>query len=303
MTSDADERARARRLEQLLQRKLGSLLSWKRPDLVETIGPHLPSAFDKFDLPRREIIAQCQAKLDQYSDTEIFVLVDGGHDDPDGISRDWKLFRSREIDALRKRIPFWYAGGFGHPDYAADFEYWCKMPRFSVEEALCLSIGVEPKNFEKNHLLALGKLKEDRLSEPIAFLLRRYEQLKRQFDPAGHGWGVAPAEFLDWAHRVRFDVHPEFSRLLSSYHGTSQGAHKASGDQTKPDKREIDSIAQLFTAMAIDYLGYKPRAAKSPIPKQITELAATMGMNISEKTVRKYLSRGAEFIPEDWEPQ
>lgn len=70
----------------------------------------------------------------------------------------------------------------------------------------------------------------------------------------------------------------------------------------KPDRREIDSVAQLFTAMAIDYLGYRPSDARSSIPKEIAELAASMGMTISDDTVRKYLKLGAKFIDPAWEP-
>jgi hypothetical protein len=68
----------------------------------------------------------------------------------------------------------------------------------------------------------------------------------------------------------------------------------------EPDKREIDKIAQLFTAIAIDAYGFRPDQKRSPIPKEITDIAARLGLSVTADTVRKYLKRGASFLPPDW---
>ena len=69
----------------------------------------------------------------------------------------------------------------------------------------------------------------------------------------------------------------------------------------RPDKREVDKIAQILTAIAISELGYRPGAKRSPIPKEIADSAANMGLEISDDTIRKYLKIGASFLPDDWE--
>ena len=62
-------------------------------------------------------------------------------------------------------------------------------------------------------------------------------------------------------------------------------------------------IAQLFTAMAIDQLGYNPRDSRGPIPKEIAEIIAEMGLAVSDDTVRKYLRIGSRQIPSEWKPK
>ena len=95
-------------------------------------------------------------------------------------------------------------------------------------------------------------------------------------------------------------THPKFLELLRGY-WQSEEKQEAATVLAKPDKREIDSIAQLFTAIAIDCLGDNPRSVRSPIPKEIADLASQLGMSITDDTVRKYLKLGGSFIAEGWE--
>ncbi len=288
--------------QKVLAAKLGRFLTWSRPQIEKTVGPYNPESFDSFDTRRREIIADCIARLEGYSDDQILLLSERGTDDPDGTRKAWRDFCSTEIDSLRKRSLPWYAGGFGHPDYVADFEHWCKMPTFTVDETLFLSIGVEPDQFTSQQLQDLEKQDQSKFWPSLRFLLRRREQLRRQFDPHHHRWRVAPDEFIGWSERVDLEVHPDFLRLLKTYHGASQ-RKATSSEAPRTDLREIDTMAMLFTAMVIEYYGYDPVQNRSPIPKEIAELAASLGLSVSDDTVRKYLKKGASFLPEDWKPE
>ena len=69
------------------------------------------------------------------------------------------------------------------------------------------------------------------------------------------------------------------------------------------DKREFDMIARLFTAMAIREYGYRPDQAKSPIPKEIVDTFAALGLEVSTDTVRKYLKIGTGLLPKGWVPK
>lgn len=112
---------------------------------------------------------------------------------------------------------------------------------------------------------------------------------------------MSPTDFLDWVDQFDFAVHEEFLDLLRRFHGERDEAN-ASIKVLKTDRREIDSISMLFTAMAIDQLGYVPGQARSPIPKEIGQLAAELGMTITDETIRKYLRIGEQFISPDWKP-
>ena len=286
---------------ELLRAKFGRYLDWRVPLIENTVGPFDPSVFDRFDARRRSLVDSAVSKLLSYTEEEIEVLAaPGRRDAPPKV--DWGNFLDHNLYRLKESEPPWYAGGFGHPDHVADFEHWCKMPRFTVEEAVYLSIGIEPghlaEKFDRR-----GRNRDERATAwpTLIFLFRRHEQLNRQFDSQGHGWHVQPLDFLDWARSVEFQAHPEFLRLLERYHCRPKAP--AAAPSRPPDKRAIDTIAQLFTAMAIDSRGYRPGDARSPIPREIADLAASMGLEISDDTVRKYLKIGASFIPEDWKPE
>ena len=291
--------------QQLLTAKTGTLLTWKVPALEHTIGPCDPTAFQAYEDKRASLVNQCCDKLRRYSEQEIASLLSPHATSQNDLIKDWREFLRQQIEHLLSRPLPWYAGGFGHPDHVADFDYWSKMPRFSTEELTCLTIGIEPADFPASAVARLQKQDFGMLWPSLQFLLKRYEQLERQFSVYGHSASTLPNEFLEWVDKVEFKTHPEFLRLLRKYHPAVSSAERqqSPAPSPKPDKREIDKIAQLFTALAIDGYGFKPFATRSPIPKEIAEIAASMGLSISDDTIRKYLKLGATFLPPDWEPE
>lgn len=285
--------------QRLLSAKLGGLLDWKKPEIENAVGPYDPTPFDQFDARRLKIIAQCVDQLRRYTDEELHLLLADREDDDLGTLEKWRAFLRVEIAKIGR--PPWYAGGFGNPAYVADFQYWCSMPKFTIDEAVLLSVGVDPSHFENSGLFARDTKDWSKLWPAIQFLMRRREQFRRQFDPYLMDDPVEPDEFLEWSERVDLAVHPEFTRLLKRFQLPRQ-AKTAAPNAPRQDKREVDTIAQLFTAMAIEAYGYRPDQQRSPVPKEIVDLAASMGLVISDDTVRKYLRLGASFISEDWNP-
>lgn len=285
----------------LFRTKLGDLLSWQRPVLTKSIGPSDSDAFGPFDAKRMKCVVACADKLASYSDEQIEAIVK-----PDGAdaiwAREWHEFLSDEISALSRKIPAWHAGGFGHPDHAADFSHWTKMPRFDLAELTCLSMGISPSEFPLEKLSSLS-ISKDRpgFSRPIEFLVKRYEQLLRTFGRLVKEVHVSAREFLDWARRFEVEVHPDFLEPLRRYHAADDTG-ELPPPAAKQDRREIDSIAKLFTAMAIEQFGYDPGQTRSPATKEIADLATSLGMSITDDTIRKFLRLGAKFISPDWNP-
>lgn len=293
--ADLDE-ARAK----LLRAKLGSLLRWRLPVLTDTIGPSDPSIFIVFGKRRLHMVNSCVAFLRSLTDDEVGQIISRTND-PDGPARRWRAFLDDEIDRLKRAIPPWYAGGFGHPDHIANFDYWARQSFFSIEELNCVSVGFDPREDIGKSIKRLRPDDQDMQYPAVRFLIERHELLTRQFDPNGYERRVRPADFLRWVDRMEIEVHPDFLTLLRRFHSPDQQKPK-SRPLPKQDRREIDTIAQLFTAMAIDHFGYDPRSARSTVPREIAELASEMGLSVSDDTVRKFLRLGASFIPDDWEP-
>ena len=175
------------------------------------------------------------------------------------------------------------------------------MPHYSVVEALCLSVGVEPNHFGEKTLTGLQNERHTNLYPALRYLVRRLDQFQRKFPSYRCHDQISPRELFAWFDEISLDVHPEFtSQALVA--APSKDAVDDNAANKKPDRRELDSIAQLFTAIAIDGYGYDPTAARSPIPKEIQDIAASLGMEISDDTIRKYLRIGAKFISADWKP-
>jgi hypothetical protein len=295
----------------LLKEKLGKWLSWRQPLIVSTIGPFDPDVWNRFGEVHRSVVDTCVDWLRSSSDERIAIVLRNRSIRPPGIGQtdqrdpealEWFRLVEGMLADLNRNLPPWHGGGFGHPDHVADFEYWSRMPTFSVSELTCLSIGIRPADFSKKDLQDLcGSRDRPKFGQALEFLLLRYEQLRRKFDPHSHDRSTSPSAFLEWADRVEFPVHTEFLGLLRRFHGEREEA-KPSSTPLKEDRREVASIAKLFTAMAIEQFGYVPRQARSPTPKEICELAAGLGMSITEETIRKYLRIGEGFISEDWKP-
>lgn len=290
------------RRQQLLEDKFVGLLNWSVPEIMKTVGPYEPRVFETYNGHRHRLIGECSDYLLSLTEAQVDVLVTEEGNREDATLVEWVGFKSRELQYLRKRKPPWYAGGFGHPEYVADFDYWCKMPSFDLEEALCLSIGIDPRHFKKQDITNLKREKLDSLFNSLQFLVLRHEQLRRQFDPYDYGDRITPRKFIQWATRVEFDAHPEFIRLLEKYNSTGVDQPTLPEPVKRTDPREVDTMAKLFTAIAIVEYGYDPGQQKSPIPKQIADLIAESGMGVSDDTVRKYLKHGAQFLPKDWKP-
>ncbi len=284
--------------QRLLEQKFGDLLDWRKPELVETIGPYDPSAFDDFEALLARAIEFARKRLESYSDAEIDVLSDPLSRDLRSLQTDWKGILYEAFGRKSQEPPSWCAGGLGHPDYRADFGYWSKMPSFSIEEIVCLSVGVAPEKFEKRLTGLTAIYDRSKLLPAETFVLKRHDLIVRRFDIR-----VLSEDFIEWAEQVELEMPADFRERLLAYRYPSPQSPAVTNASSEPDKREIDKIAQLLTALAIDGYGYVPDAARSPIPSQITDIVAQLGLDISVDTVRKYLKRGAAFLPKDWKPE
>jgi hypothetical protein len=290
-------------IESLLEKKFGKWLHWAAPDVTKTVGPFYPDAFQDFAKHHGNMIDAARNCLELCDDDGLKALCAGDTNKYPINLRNWDEYLRREINDLARLMPAWFSGGFGNPAYLADFNYWSQMRYFSLGEAVCLSLGVDPRHFTEKKLLDLGRGADKvRLSPPLVFLTKRVEQFRREFPPHVPNYRkISPGKLFQWFAAIDLEVHPDFStKYVSTSSSDTRDRHTVKA--TKTDRREVDSVAQLFAAMAIDAYGYDPTALRSPIPKEIRDIAASLGMEISDDTIRKYLKLGAKFISPDWKP-
>jgi hypothetical protein len=283
--------------EVILRDKFGALYDWNAPKIVDTVGPFSPSTFIDFAKALDTALHASWEVLSKCTVAELEAISETGYKDETGVRSAWRELFSRDIANLENRRPYWASGGLGHPDYVIDFEYWARMPRLNEFEASALSVGVEPKHlkiieYEDDEFLEL-------LSPALVFAKRRAEQFCRQFHLERQNRKVNSEDLLSWINLVELEVHPTSHKMLTRFHGSKTGTETAG---KRPDKRELDSVAALFTAMAIEQFGYVPSAKRSPTVKEIQDLAASLGISMSDDTIRHYLRHGAKFIDPEWMP-
>lgn len=306
------EAHRQQRIETIMKRLMGNLYDRKMPVVPKTVGPHNPDAFNSFFDRRNAINDALSQKLNEYSLDEIDLRFDmtGGEKTSALNQDDPNLYFQQEIYALKNKHPYWYAAGFGHPNFKADFGYWSGMPHYSRNEALCLSLGVEPKYITDKDIQAYRDASQNRMMSPqIGYLLRRADLIDRTFSGAIYRDNIKPEEILGWVEAKNIEVHEEFPSMLrvaatpnvhDRLNRGKQGKLKVEGPL---DHREKIKMAKIITAIAITEYGYKPNAKKSPIPKEIEDITAKLGIVVTDDTVRRYLKLGAEYLPEDWKTE
>ena len=283
--------------ESILRSKIGRYYDWDKPSVEKTIGPFDPTAFDQFERKRDTIIEACFSVLKDASFDELKAIRETSIRDETGVRDAWRKTFSDDIRNLSKIKPHWAGGGFGHPNYVADFDYWGRMPRFTQIEAVAISIGVEPKHLEI--IATEDEALLTNIAPALGFAKRRAEQFRRQFYLWKSESTVDAKELLSWIISVDFDVHPKSFEVLQRFHGERSPTQNS---RKRPDKRELDTVASLFTAMAFEQFGYDPNAKRSTTVKDIQELAASLGISMSDDMIRHYLRHGSNFISEDWEP-
>ena len=288
-------------LQKLMKKKLGRLFDWSVPVVHPTVGPFDVTVFERFEEARMSLRDELHSHVSPMPLDEIDRLVDPETADEDPIKINWRNLKTDRIRYLHDRIPPWFAGGFGHEDYKADFEYWAQMPSLTNHEALLLSLGVEPKHFLEEDVVNLQAQadKGDELWPSLTYLIRRRAQIERQFPSYGRGDKISPRNFFAWARQVQLEMHPDFySHFLPTK--TSSDSVSKDSDDNDLDPRTRSSMLKLIAVMAVCGYSYKPGQKYGKTVSEILDDASKLGINITDDTVRNYLKLSEKMISADW---
>lgn len=207
----------------------------------------------------------------------------------------------------------------------AKYDYWSKAAYFSLDEILWLSVGLEPLP-EFIRAVTHSSQGATQRDPVVTHIMAQRELFRRSLDPNDYGRRQTAQSVLDWANRVQHDLHPDFRRMLeavvqreaapdvalastlASLDATLVGAveKQVAPANGKPDQRidprERLGMAKLLVAVAIEQFGYVPDSKRSPIPIELQDIAARLGLEISHDTILKYLRLGAQHLPNGWRP-
>lgn len=240
--------------------------------------------------------------------------------------QNWCAEQQIEFGRRFRSLSTWQLALFDADRTFAKYDYWAKAAFFSLDEILWLSVGLEPLPEFNRALIAVSRSAHQR--DPVVnHMMAQRELLRRSLDPNGHERRLTAKSVLDWANFVQHELHPGFRRTLEkmvqrdaaqdlaapSVEAPSdreptpildeRGAAAEDPPKTKQiDPRERLGMAKLLVAIAIEQFGYDPGSKRSPIPTELEDVAARLGLELSHDTILKYLRLGAQHLPKNWKP-
>ncbi|MGP9789851.1 hypothetical protein, partial [Roseinatronobacter sp. NSM] len=197
-------------------------------------GPYHPDVFGGFAFDLALSIQVCKETLQDMTDEEFFERFDLRGE----VSNEEHTVSERltlaELRAVFRQAPVWFAGGFGVEGREADVQHSARMQKWSLDEAVALSIGFEP----------CGDLLEGTDGMPVqsdvlAYYLKRKALIEDNFD-----WGSVAApirksvpDVVRWFDQVELDVPEQLLAAADKYHALDIGKKSKLGRSNAADHK------------------------------------------------------------------
>jgi hypothetical protein len=190
----------------------------------------------------------------------------------------------------------------------ADHAYWSRMPLWTMDEAVALSLGRAPEK------VTWSDVKGYVHYSPFAFQFsRRREMVERTAVARDLSFPVRPIDFVQWARAHDIGLPPALDAALPSADPAEdwRAAHAAETEQHNATRAELERVSadkalsqrerssclRLIIGMAVKKYRYDPAAARGPAPSNIMNDLHELGIDIDVDTVRKWLKEAAEELP------
>jgi hypothetical protein len=237
-----------------------------------------------------------------------------------------KLYNAELIDQ--------YLGGdqrqvFNEHDAPADFEYWSKMTYWTLDEAVALSFGKNPKIISGTGLITTAAYKSPFIEEfnKTKELALRAVKWSKLYDP------VMPVLFVTWTKENGIPFPPELAKKV---HNLSKNLvdwkkrYKDLFDRSTEElitanqiidiknqiiqelesskytekpllTRERETLLKLVIGMAISGYSYQPKEKRNSAVQEIADDLHLSGIGLDPDTVRKWLKMASELLPADYD--
>lgn len=307
--AESEVDAKSEKIELIVAYMLDDKYHWSPVDHPPILGPEFVPFHQKMLAEFREFRFSIRHKLESMSYGDLSSSFDSKGVAQSPELKGWQDKISGNLKSRYSGMPSMFTAGLGKPGQMANVGYWSKMSFLTIDEVLWLSVGLEPSASEEQ----LDREPRVGVVEipPVVFLRRRQEQLKRGINTRGYGQNFDGKTIFDWVTRVGFDIHPRFREVLRLMNAAfPTAAHEITAQSEVinlakvkgPDRRESKSLSTLILAMAIDHYGFDPDAGRSAVPKEIADLMAGLGLDMTQETVLKYLRMGRHHLPKGWKP-
>lgn len=214
---------------------------------------------------------------------------------------------------------------FSEPKAAGDFEHWGRMELWSLDEAISLSFGKDPRIVFWSRIESILSYLSPFVSKyhDLREIVGRAVLAKVLTNP------VKPEVFVAWAEKNGIPLPEKLTEIVKNrgqetpdwqtrYDDLTAKTSKTISEQEvsifqltqqlekalaeKPlQTRERNTAYKLIVGMAAAWYGYDPKIKKSTTVSEITSDLQRVGISVDEETLRRWLQNGSEFLPENTE--
>jgi hypothetical protein len=243
--------------------------------------------------------SQIPENMDEFETHFEYHLDDVEDEDRGEFTSAFKYFESisrQSLDELERQAIFLEENQ--HPlnqeEYLCDEEdylKWLKLDHLKIEEASALAIGRKPDFIDKlldndeNGTLGIRSKHKD------VFLA-----IERSNNAATKEGKIIPAKFLTWVKDSNFDTPEPLKSLIDN-----KKIIDLLSDTNKKDAaltKEYNTMLKIIIGMAMAKYRYNPNEMKNSASKNIAYSLREKGIPVSVDTVRKYLEKAKEQLPE-----
>ena len=241
---------------------------------VQLIGPHDPDFFEMHHADRQKSERRAMLDLTEMPDDTLLAAYE-----IEGVLADfgvqWALFER----------PPWYAAGFGVDLYWPDFKNWAKMDYWTLQEAVCLSLGFKPENGAELKSRFYSRYEPIIPLGPSQFFRNRTAIIKRaSFREKNDTKKVSPKVFVSWAKSKGLEVPSE---LLTAVDYKSDSPRPSMLNSV--DKRKYDTSLKVVLGLLAEQYGEDFNSVTREMKEDVSSGLKRFGLALDPKTIAKML--------------
>lgn len=184
--------------------------------------------------------------------------------------------------------------------FKANYTDWGSVACWSLREAIALVSEENPKG---SVIVRPGST-----YGRVADLAQRAIQMGLLTEP------IIPRNFLDWADEngIRYPEELgvqvrksqaaipkiDVAALIAERNNLREEVRKLKETEKPPHTKEFNTALKLIAGLAVASYKHNPRSERSSAIGSMANALAKVGISIDEDTIRKYVRRGEEYLPE-----
>lgn len=186
---------------------------------------------------------------------------------------------------------------FNQPDADADFDFWSKAAYWTLDEAVALSLGKDPKKVKWDDIKSLI----DR--SPFIQGYGKRRDLANRAKTAGQiKEPTPPSAFVEWSQENDLSFPQQLAEKVKARMKKTDATVPTPSAPAKPKANELktrekDTLLKLVIGMAVAGYRYDPKATKNQAVTDITDDLAKLGLSLDADTVRRWLKEAASMLP------